>query len=297
MAFTLQVKQQKRFWNKAQLDISSLADACGFQYGSNNEFYILQGGETQNGTAILYNPERIGRGIFFDGTKAKEGFYELSYNIPTTRWEIGDFVRLVREIERCLGKVEMYCVEEERNYTSDELEERIDLFAEYGLESLKKFCRNKEYSSYILSLALFPYTIPEEKVAQWENSEDLSDFEQTLHCLQAQDVYYAKPLLLRNNTTQKIGAFYALTEGCASVLPLHADGFLNLDDIKVDEGFVRFVSVSEQRILEGTFPYEAFMEELTHLGVERFDGGHVLIPPMSREELDRLSEKLSAPNE
>ncbi len=39
----------------------------------------------KNNTAILYNPDRIGRGIHFDGRKAQEGFYVVSYNIPTTR--------------------------------------------------------------------------------------------------------------------------------------------------------------------------------------------------------------------
>lgn len=74
----------------------------------------MQEGQEDRGTAISYNPERIGRGIFFDGAKGSEGFYTVSYNIPTTRAEIADFTRLVREIERRLGKAEMYCPEEGR---------------------------------------------------------------------------------------------------------------------------------------------------------------------------------------
>lgn len=38
MAFTLQIRQKKLF-GKTVLDISSLAHACGFCYGSNNDFY------------------------------------------------------------------------------------------------------------------------------------------------------------------------------------------------------------------------------------------------------------------
>lgn len=47
------------------------------------EFYILEEGAADD-TVILYNPKRIGRGIFFDGRKMKEGRVEISYNIPTT---------------------------------------------------------------------------------------------------------------------------------------------------------------------------------------------------------------------
>ena len=101
MAFTLQIRQKKLF-GKTALDIPSLARACGLNYGSNNDFYILQENEQVQGTAVFYNPERIGRGIFFDGSKAKEGYYELSYNIPTTEAEITDFARLAGEIERRL---------------------------------------------------------------------------------------------------------------------------------------------------------------------------------------------------
>ena len=84
MAFTLQIRQKKLF-GKTVLDIPSLAHTCGFCYGSNNDFYILQENEQSQGTAVFYNPERIGRGIFFNGGKAREGYYEISYNIPTTK--------------------------------------------------------------------------------------------------------------------------------------------------------------------------------------------------------------------
>ncbi len=280
MAFTLEIKQKKLFGKKS-LDISSLAGACGFRYGSDNEFHILQEEQENQGTAIFYNPNRIGRGIFFDGSKGGEGFFTVSYNIPTTRAEIADFTRLVQEMERRLGKVEMYCPEEGRLFTSKELEQGIDRFADFSLKSLKDFCGNKQYKSYILSLAMWPYTIPAEKVAAWEVCTDLSDFEQTLHTLQSMDVYYAKPRLLQKGDTGLIGAFYALTEECESVFPVRGDGFLNLSEIKVSECFVQFVLYSEQRVLDGLFPYDRFMEELQKYGIRPFDADHVLITESS----------------
>ena len=77
------------------------------KYGSSNEFYILQEDVINQNTAVLYNPTRIGRGIFFDGSKAAEGEISLSYNIPTTVAEIVDFVRIVKEVERQLKKPEV----------------------------------------------------------------------------------------------------------------------------------------------------------------------------------------------
>ena len=291
MAFTLQIRQKKLF-GKTALDIPSLAHACGFRYGSNNDFYILQEEEQNQGTAIFYNPGRIGRGIYFDGRKAREGYYEISYNIPTTRAEIADFAKLAREIERRLGKAEMYCVEEERTFTGGELEQRIEDFAAFSRKSLNQFCGNKEFGSHILTLARWPYTLTEEKVAAWESCTDLSDFEQTLHDMQARDVYYAKPSLLQKSGTGEIGAFYALTEGCEGVFPVRADGFLNLSELKVKEGFVRFVLYSEQRALDGLFPYGRFVEALEGYGVRQFDADHILIPPLTKGQLEELAGNL-----
>lgn len=289
MAFTLQIKQKKLF-GKTALDIPSLARACGFRYGSNNDFYILQEEEQNQGTAIFYNPGRIGRGIYFDGRK--EGYYEISYNIPTTRAEIADFAKLAREMERRLGRAEMYCVEEERTFTGGELEQRIEDFAAFSRKSLNQFCGNKEFGSHILTLARWPYTLTEDKVAAWENCADLSDFEQTLHDIQARDVYYAKPRLLQKNDTKEIVAFYALTEECESVFPVRADGFLNLSELKVKEGFVQFVLYSEQRARDGLFPYGRFMEALREYGVRQFDADHILIPPLTKGQLEELAGKL-----
>ena len=291
MAFTLQVKQKKLF-GKTILDIPSLAHACGLCFGSDNDFYILQEGEQDRGTAIFYNPNRIGRGIFFDGRKGAEGIYELSYNIPTTRAEIADFARLAGEIERRLGKVEMYCTEEERNFTSRELEEGIESFALFSLKSLNDFCKNNQYQNWILTLAKWPYYLPEEKVASWKTCTDLLDFEQTLHDIQSIDVYYAKPKLLQKNDTKEIVAFYALTNECESIFPVRADGFLNMGGLKVTQGFVQFVIYEEGRVLEGLHPYEIFAEALKRRGVRMFDAEHILVPPMSKAELERLAEEL-----
>lgn len=291
MAFTLEIKQKKLF-GKTSLDIPSLAGACGFRYGSDDDFHILQEGQESQGTAIIYNPNRIGRGIFFDGSKGGEGFYTVSYNIPTTKSEIADFTRLVREIERRLGKVEMYCPEEGCLFTCTELEQGIDRFASFSLKTLHDFCGNREYKNYIFTLAMWPYTLPTDKVAAWEVCADLSDFEQTLHAIQSMDVYYARPRLLQKSDTGEIGAFYALTEECESIFPVRGDGFLNLSEIKVSECFVQFVLYSEQRALEGLFVYDRFMEELQRYGIRPFDAEHVLVPPMCKAQLEELAAKL-----
>ena len=187
----------------------------------------------------------------------------------------------------------MYCVEEDRTFSSEELEGNIDKFVAFRLESLNRFCDNKEYENYILTLALWPYTLPEHKVSVWRRCTDLSDFEQTLHSLQSRDVYYARPCLLQKSDTMEISAFYVLTEECESVFPVRADGFLNLDELEISEGVIQFYIYSEQRVLDGMYSYERFVEEVQQYGVQQFDTDHILIPQMNKETLVKLADKLN----
>lgn len=130
-------------------------------------------------------------------------------------------------------------------------------------------------------------------MSAWGDRTDPADFEQTLHAVQSRDVYYAKPRLLQKNGAAEIGAFYVLTEECESVFPIRADGFLNLSDLKISEGFIQFYIYSEDRILDGLYSYERFMEEIRQYDIQQFDVDHILIPPMNKESLERLADKLS----
>jgi len=105
MAFTLKIKSKKLF-GKTKFDINKLISDSGLKYGSDNEFYILEEGKMKKQTVILYNPLKIGRGIFLDFSKVAEEIIETSYNIPTTKSEILDFIKVVELIEKQFGKVQ-----------------------------------------------------------------------------------------------------------------------------------------------------------------------------------------------
>lgn len=290
MAFTLQIRKKGFFGNK-NIDLKLILKNCNLKYGSSNEFYILQEDVINQNTAVLYNPTRIGRGIFFDGSKAAEGEISLSYNIPTTATEISDFVRIVKEVERQLKKVALYCVEEEREYTTQTLEDNIPNMTQFSLQSLHEFCK-KEYSTYILTLAMWPFVMNKEQVLEFSECKDLQKFEQLLHDMQAIDAYYAKPTLMQNKADGKILAIYTLTEECVSIFPVKADDFLNLDSIKIDEGLVRFYIFSENQARDGMFSYDRFISYMSEHGARKFDDTHLLIPSITKDEIDHMISEI-----
>ncbi len=287
MAFTLEIKGKSLFGNK-NIDFNTLVKNCGLEYGHDNDFYILEEG-MENGVAILYNSKRIGRGIFFDGREMANGKVEISYNIPTTKAEIEDFINVVKELERQLKKVEMYCVEEERNYTVPQLEENKDRMIEFSRLKLNEFCSNPEYETKIFTLAMWPLVLTKEQEEKFAKCADLDEFEQILHDKQNIDVYYAKPSLYRNSEG-RIGAFYTFTEECESIFPTKADGFFAMEQIKIDDGFIRYYIFSEERVLEGLFDYDKFVEYLIGHGAEYYDASHLLVPSMTKEQIEELAE-------
>lgn len=293
MAFTLVIKSKGLFGKVKSINMAELLNNCHLKYGSNNEFYILENDKMEQNTAVLYNPNRIGRGIFFDGRKCSDGQITISYNIPTTKTEIHDFIQIAKEIERQFKNASFYCDEEKRNYTLKDLENNEEAMAAYSLEGLHRFCSNQEMKQCILTLAQYPWFLDAEKREYYKNCPDLDDFEKTIHDLQAGDVYYAKPSLMKNKNDGKSLAIYTLTDECESIFPMEAKDFLNLEDIKVDEGLIGFWIYEEQRRVDGLFSYDKFVEYMMCHGAVKFDANHMRVPAtVTKEDINEMIQHI-----
>lgn len=284
MAFTLKIKAKE--WNGIPFSFGDLLNNCGLNYGHDNDFYVLDEGMNDS-TAILYNPNRIGRGIFFDGRGIDEDEIVLSYNIPTTEAEIKDFIKVAAEVARQLGEVTMYCEEEEQEFTIAGLEENLERMVEFSRLKLMEFCQNQDYPTKIFTLAKWPLYLMDEWVERFAQSGDMKQFEQLLHDVQDKDVYYAKPRLYRN-TEGAIGAFYTLTEECESIFPLKADGFLNMDNLQIQDGIVQYYIFSEDRVVDGLFDYDKFIAKVQQMGAVPYDATHVLVPSLTKDKIEEL---------
>ena len=292
MSFTL-VIQSKGLFNKAKsIDFAALLNNCKLSYGSYNDFYTMDEGKTKNGTAILYNPNRIGRGIFFDAGNVSKGEIKVSYNIPTTAAEIEDFVKVVKEVERQFGKASLHCEEENKDYSSSELEKNIPFMTEFSLKQLNEGCVKNGNMQYILTLAKFPWYMDDEKKEKYKTIKSLDDFEETIHGLQKNDVYYAKPSLFKDGKSGKILAFYTLTSNCESYFPVKPDSFLNFDAPKIDEALVRFFIYEEEKVVDGYYPYEKFVEFIKEKGATKFDAERLRVPEISKAEIMEFVESV-----
>lgn len=278
MALTLLIESKGIFGRVKEINIKEILEKCQLEFGSENEFYVLEENTMNEGTCVLYNPQRIGRGIYFDSRQVSVGKLTISINMPTTKAEINDFVKVAGEIERQFKKVSIYCVEQKKNYSVMSLEESKEEMAAFSLECLKSFCSNESFPQCVLTLTKYPWFMDEQHREAYKTCKDLEDFEKTLHELQAEDIYYAKPSLMRNEEDGKNYACYVLTTMCESIFPTDAKEFINLDRIPIDGGLIQFYNFEEDEMLDGIFPYELFVEYMQKQGVESFDAKHIRIP-------------------
>lgn len=292
MAFTLKIKNKSFFLHK-QINFSEILKNCNLKFGSDNEFYVLQPEKIKNNTTILYNQSKIGRGIFFDNSKCSKGIVTVSINIPTTETEITDLFNVVQEIQRQFKKVEIFCIEENREYTLIDLLNEKQRLTQFCIKSLNDFCNNPQYVSYMFTLAMWPLTLSREQVHEFALTDNLNKFEDLIHKKQAIDAYYATPNLFENKNTNKIMACYVLTEECESIFPIKGSNFLNLDNIKIDEVFIRFYIFSEERMIDGFFNYDKFINEILSMNPNMFDDDHILIPSLNKNEIESIIEKIS----
>ena len=292
MAFTLKIQVADKSDKTKSFSFEKLVKNCGMKYGSDNEFFVLEEGKQNQSTAILYNPERIGRGIYFESGELSTGAVTVSYSIPTTASEIKDFVKVVREIASQLGDVTMYCEEEEREYTVESLEANIENMILFSLKNLHVFCNNDEYEEFILTLAMFPWYMDDSKRTLYKKCETLDDFEQTIHELQKGDYYFATPTLYRSREDEKVLGVYTLTEDCESIFPVDPTDCVNLDDFTIDRGLIRFFIYSENKSLDGVYPYDQFLDFVMEKGTRPFDEKRVIVPPISKEEIQAFIDSV-----
>lgn len=293
MAFALKIKSKGLFGRVKSINFNELISNCNLRYGSANDFQILREGQIEQNTAVLYNPNRIGRGIFIDMNKVSEGEITISHSIPTTRTEIQDFVKVAKEIERQFKKASFYCEDEKKEYSTSELENNIENMVEFNRKSLQQFMNNEQFPQLILTLAKYPWFLENEYREAYKACMNLDDFENRIHALQDNDYYYAKPSLMKNNNDNKVYAFYALTSNCASIFPTKANSFINMSNVKVDEGRVQFFIFEEKKMMDGIYSYDKFVEYLMNNGATKFDASHILIPGnVSKEEIIKIIESI-----
>ncbi len=293
MAFTLEIRKKG---DAPEIDFGTflvtILNECGLEFGSYNDFYVLDEGKVINGAATLYNPDRVGRGIYLDAGNLRKGEVTVSYNIPTTASEIRDFVKVVKAIQEQLGDVSLCEADLKETYTIASLEKEVDSMIGASGAKLRSAFLQPDVSAPLLTLAKFPWMPDEETWKKIGAGDTMDVFEETLHEVQTEDIYYAKPALYRNAANGGVVAVFTLPVDCDACFPVEPGEILVAPGlplgVKFDgacEAVIMFVVVEENRAIDGLYPYSAFVEYAKAAGAEPFDANRIRVPGLSEEEI------------
>lgn len=274
---------------RQELDLPDLLRRCKLNYGSYDPFFVLTE-DYPGDVGLLYNPSRLGRGIYFDGTKRNEGEVNLCFNLPTTPSEIDDLVRLATEIKVQYRNVEL--THDNITVSIDEFVESVDKYKEYSLATLRGFCETKQYESAIITLVSFPYTLTPDEMEFFSKEGGLEEFEELIHEKQMEKAIYCKPKILTEESTEEVVAFYTLAENCPSILPVEYTCFLSLEQVVVDKGLIRFYLGSESQMMDGYYDYNKFTKVMIEFGATYFDGDHLLLPELGKAEFEEITQAI-----
>lgn len=285
MAFFVTLRWKKSLLKKSPR-LDKVLENCKLRFGSFNDFYILEEGETEEDMMLLYNPEKIGRGICLNFSKIGLGELMLACRMPTTPTEIKDFFNIIREVKYQCKNIEIYF--ENEKVDEDKFFGFTDTILKFFLDFLKKEC--SEDSKLVHKLACFPYTFSDEQLNSFKNATDLKEYEELLHNVQSRDSYYAKPTLRQFPGNDGILACYVFTSDCESIFPIKGDIFLHVHKFEISDSYVNFF-IGEAKLIDGIYKYDEFIEYVLDKGVEYFDKDHIIVN-MSDEEVLEMVESL-----
>ncbi len=254
-------------------------------YGAYDDFSILVHNKFYNEfQAILFNPKKIGLGIFFDGSLIKKGEVTLMMQSFSTKDEISCLYNILEYIQKKFIKTSIYLNDDYVDYgILLTLRDRIE---ELALENLRVGCRRTLDYVYHIRLALFPLTLSDQTRERFSYAENLDDFEEFIHNKQKDKVYYAKPDI--HQIKDKFTAFYTLSDECKNIFPINGNDYYN--DTKVDNVLIKFFSKDTNKFSSEIFGYKKFINIFKNN--EKYDDNHIYINKMSIEEIENTINKL-----
>ncbi len=280
------VIRAKGFLANDTLDFVAMLKDLRLSYGNYNEFFILEE-NIGSDQGLLYNPQRMARGIVFNGSQMNQGKVSLSFNLPTSPREIHDFFAIVQEIKKQYRNIELEL--EGKPCTLEDFMGKVQYYQDCSLSTLRGFCQNKEYEAAILTLASFPYTLSPDEMDYFATEGSLEEFETLLHHKQQVEAQYSCPKIMENSQTGELVAFYTLVEGCPCILPTDYRNFLSPQQQEVSAGYLRFYLDSVKKVMEGYYDYQVFVSVMVDFGAEYFDGDHLYLPGFRLAELKEIA--------
>lgn len=256
--------EMKLGFGKKKFDIEKLLSEH-MSYGVYEDAYRLEEG-AKGFPTVVYDQEKIGRGV---EVNVQRGKLTLDSLVPSTESDVEILFELMQRAIDLLGIKEIEF--EDRKIKSElleELKDDIKYINRLNLHILQDALEEDPQRSLMIYGAVQIICIGEEVVNRI--GESWEEYGNYLHEVQAQDLYFAKPMFLQKE--EDILGLYILTSGVISSLPLKKDFLVDTEETPVSKWGVGFNDFFSEELL-GMISYDDFLANVdttNMLDAERF---------------------------
>lgn len=256
---------------KKKINFEEMIKELNLEYGAYNDFSVLEKKKFYNKLqCLLFNPSKIGIGIFFDGSKINKGSIIILLQTFTTNNEIDLFYKIVKYICDKYIKINLYLNDELIEY--DDLIILKDKIIELAVSNLNLGC--KRTIDYIkeLRLALYPLMLSDEQRDKFGYCINLDEFEEFIHSKQKDNICFSYPKLEEDK------AYYYLKVDTISIFPINDTQLPNKNQINNI-----YINMLEDGINYSYFDFIKLFEKN-----EKYDENHIIISKLTKEEIKNI---------
>lgn len=201
-------------------DITMGKYACG-----TSDEHMRNTGEVKDGDLIVYNPNKIGRGIgVLPWNSELKTEVHLLANSFSTKYDFEMFYDIVRNI-MSVWKTKVF----EQEGIKRSVDDIDSLCAEQKSSSLcymadiENIMKDSEDNNIIIFGAMFPLYLDKADLRRFGETNDEEGYADYLHSLQYRDIYYAIPLIYKSKSNpDSFFGNYAITSDTDTVFPVKA---------------------------------------------------------------------------
>jgi len=292
MGIDVTVKNRQLF--KRALKISDLTlgkYACGAP-----DEYFRNTCEVADGEIIIYNSQKIGRGVQVTGWNSNvKDEINLRVNFLSTRYDMEMFYEIIRNVMH-VWKAKTF--EQDGNeFTEDDIDALCKDNKELSLKYMLEMCKDKKTDGGAFTIfgAMLPLDIDTDLLINFGFKRDEEGYADYLHNLQSRDLYYAVPGIygVKGKEDAYWGA-YTVTATVDTIFPLKPQVPMFFKNPKTKERLecdffaVSLYSPTQNKII-AIIRFEDFIRLTGVENCEVFDKNHVVIKGISEEKLAEIA--------
>lgn len=259
--------------------------------------YMRNTREVKDGELVVYNPDKIGRGVSISGWSSDlKNEISIVANSFSTKYDYEMFYDIIGNIMR-VWKTKSF-EQEGIKYTDADLEKLCLDQQTNGIgmmADIEKIVNSEDGEDLTFFSALLPLNIKINKIAKFGKEKDLEGYANYLHELQAVDAYYAVPLYYgQKNKKDAYFGNYAITSDTDTIFPVKPKVPPFFTDPSTGKALqcslyvVTLYSYAKKQVV-GRLSFEDFLRLADIRNCPEFDSTHVFLKGISEERMAEMA--------